>query len=97
VEPIGPEAFDEIFRRVLRENGLPFEASTAADLRSLCESHQKGIGLKACYPRDIFEILAALAQYKRQPFQITREALRIVTDMYFTHEYPLGVPDTPKE
>jgi MoxR-like ATPase len=88
VEPISPEAFDEIFRRVLRQNELPFEATTAAALRNLCERHQRGTGLRACYPRDIYEILVALAQYKRQPFQITRQSLRVATEMYFTHEDP---------
>jgi predicted ATPase with chaperone activity len=83
--PVTAEVFDEIFRRVLLEHGLPFEPSLAAALRSICKSHQGAPGLRGCYPRDIFEILVALCHYKRQPFHITRESLRIAAETYFTH------------
>jgi hypothetical protein len=86
--PITAEAFDEIFRRVLRQDGLRFEPSLSAFLRGLCKSHQQltGLnGLRACYPKDIYEILVARAEYQRQPLTVTREALRVAADMYFTH------------
>lgn len=77
-----PEAFDEIFRRILGRYGLPFEPALAAALRSLCHQHQPA-GLRACYPRDVCEILVALAEYNGQPFRLTREGLRAATDIYF--------------
>jgi hypothetical protein len=85
VGPITPETFDEILRRVLRQYGLPFESELAAEFRSLCIKHAPASGLRACYPKDICEILVALAEYKRQPFHPTRQSLRVAAEMYFTH------------
>jgi predicted ATPase with chaperone activity len=82
--PITADVFDEIFRRVLLEHGLPFEPGLAAALRNLCASRHGTHGLRACYPRDIYEMIVAICHYNRQPFHITRESLRAAADMYFT-------------
>ena len=89
VEPITPETFDEILRRVLQKYGLPFEPSLAAVFRGLCNQHTQSSGLRACYPKDICELILALAEYKRQPFHLDRQALRAATETYFTQS------DTP--
>jgi predicted ATPase with chaperone activity len=83
--PVTAEVFDEIFRRLLLENGLPFDPRLAAALRALCKSPEGAPGLRACYPRDIYEILVALCHYKREPFHITRESLRVAAEMYFAN------------
>jgi len=83
---LGPppdEAFDEIFRREFQQRELPFEAGLADLLRRLCREHNT-TGLRACYPKDICEILVAAAAYKRRPIEISRESLTSAVKNYFT-------------
>ncbi len=82
--PVTASVFDEIFRRVLLEHGLPYEPGLAVALRNLCASRQGTPGLRACYPKDIYEMIVTICQYNRQPFHITRESLRAAAEMYFT-------------
>jgi predicted ATPase with chaperone activity len=77
-----PEMFEDIFRRVVGEKGLPYEPTLAAHFRALCEYHNPA-GLRACYPKDICEILIARAAFKRQAVELTPESLGMAADMYF--------------
>ena len=84
---ISPEAFDEIFKRVLLRQGIPFKQDLAAHLRGLCRQH--GVpDLRACYPSDICEILAALAVYERIPFTLSAQNLARAAHLYFLHTAP---------
>jgi hypothetical protein len=76
------EAFDEILHRVLQQHDLPFEPGLAEHLRRLCREHNRA-GLRACYPKDICDILAARALYKRLPLEINRENLTFAVQSYF--------------
>jgi hypothetical protein len=81
---VSDDDFDEILRRVVEHFGGGFDAALAPYLRTLCRSHNGG-RLKACYPRDICEIIAAAAKYKRLPFCLSREALESAVESYFVH------------
>jgi predicted ATPase with chaperone activity len=87
IGPVRPDLFDEISRRVLAKHGLPNEPGLAATLRSICQSGGRQ-ELRACYPKDICEILLALATYKRQPFCVTPQNLELAAETYFAHADP---------
>jgi len=76
------EVFDEILCRVLQQHDLPCEPGMGQYLRNLCRERGSR-GLHSCYPKDIYEILAAIAAYKRQPVEIGRESLARAVESYF--------------
>lgn len=82
VGPPTPEMFDEIFRRVLLRHDLSAGPETAVYLRTLCSKHT-GNGLRGCYPRDVIEILIAMATYQRRPVEVSPQALNVAAEMYF--------------
>lgn len=77
------EIFDEILARVLQQHNLPFEPGIGRYVRDLCRARSPH-GLRCCYPKDICEILAAVALYRRQSIQIDRESLAFAVESYFT-------------
>jgi hypothetical protein len=83
VAPVNDERFDEILRRTLQQLGLPFGADDAEYLRALCRKHNLA-GLRACYPKDICEILAAMARYHGQPVRLSRQSISLAAETYFT-------------
>jgi hypothetical protein len=83
IDAVSPESFDEIFARVLGSRGLPFAPEHAAHLREICS--QRGLELRACYPGDICDILAATARYHRRPIAVTRQALADAAEICFAH------------
>jgi predicted ATPase with chaperone activity len=85
INPSRDEDFDEIFRRVLQQNGLPFDPELAQYLRRLCRERNPD-GLRACYPKDICDILVATAAYKRRPFDVSQESLARAANLYFTRQ-----------
>jgi predicted ATPase with chaperone activity len=84
--PVAPELFDAISERVLTRHGLAFTPEVGRYLRELCTEHSEG--LRACQPRDICEILVALAQYERKPFAATPQNLSRAARLYFMQSEP---------
>jgi hypothetical protein len=81
VESLEPRLFDEIFRRVAQSRNLLWDASVPRRLRELCVS--KCGELRACIPRDICDILAAIMTYERRDPRITKEDLDRAVALYF--------------
>src|SRR5262249_1888425 len=63
IEPVSPEMFDEIFRRVTRAKNIPIDSGAAEYFRQLCQSGGR-TELRACYPPDICGILVTIAKYE---------------------------------
>jgi len=82
VGTVSAEMFDEILRRLLQQHGVPFQPDLAAHLRLRCLRHDS-TGLRACYPRDICDILLATAAFDRQPLHVSRESLSRAVETYF--------------
>jgi hypothetical protein len=85
IDTVSPENFDEIFARVLRTRGLPVDLAAAKHLRDICS--ERGIGLRACYPIDICDILTSTAEYQRRPIALTRSALNDAAEICFAHGF----------
>jgi len=82
VEPVDPESFDEIVRRVATARNIPMEADSPAYLRELCLGEGRK-ELRGCYPNDVCNILVAISRYENQPPRMTRENLRRAVALYF--------------
>lgn len=80
--PVIDDDFDEILRRVVERHGAELDPSLAAYFRTRCRDHN-GAGLKACYPRDICEIIAAASKFQRRPFCLSRETIDTAVESYF--------------
>jgi hypothetical protein len=82
VDAISPDAFDQIFDRVVRARQLQPEQDSAQHLRMLCLSDGRS-ELRACYPGDICNILAAIGRYERRPPIMTKPELERAARLYF--------------
>lgn len=82
VEAVDPQSFDEIFKRVIAGRQLTAEADTAEFLRSICLREGR-TELRACYPSDICNILAAIGQYEKRPPRLTKADLERAAALYF--------------
>jgi hypothetical protein len=75
--------FDDILRRIVASRNIPAEPDTADYLRRLCLRNGR-TELRACYPRDICDILASIANYEGRAVRMTRGELERASDLYFT-------------
>jgi SpoVK/Ycf46/Vps4 family AAA+-type ATPase len=84
VESLDAKHFDEIFRRVANSRSLVWDNATLRRLRELCLA--KTGELRACFPRDICDILSAIMVYERRDARINREDLERAVALYFPDE-----------
>lgn len=82
VEPVDPETFDQIFKRVISARRIPAEEDSAMYLRQLCADTGRD-ELRACYPLDIANILVSIAEYEKRPLRMTRPDLERAVGLYF--------------
>jgi hypothetical protein len=87
VENVTPDIFDRIFEGVLEKANLPSDPDCAAYLRQRCVELGSG-ALRACYPRDIYALVSAVAKYEGNAVRITRAALDRAADLYFGKSRP---------
>lgn len=83
VEAVDAAVFDEILKRIITGRNIPAEPDTADYLRRLCLRDGR-TELRACYPRDICDILASIANYEGRAVRMTRGELERASDLYFT-------------
>jgi len=89
VETVTPEIFERICQRLIETKRVPCETGFIEHLRGLCERHGTG-HLRACYPSDIFRIIASISEYEGRPVYLNKSnALRAV-DLYFAKVKPAG-------
>ena len=83
VEPVDSEIFDKIFHRAVADKGIHCENGCASYLRQLCQEMGQG-QLRACYPRDILNILTCICSYERQDVEVNETSLKRAVSLYFT-------------
>jgi predicted ATPase with chaperone activity len=83
VGTVNPNAFDRIFHRVLAEKKIDSHPQSGKILRRLCLSFGPG-ELRACYPRDIIEIVLSISRYENTPANINEVNLERAVKLYFT-------------
>lgn len=77
-----PEAFERIFRRVCKANGIEFNQQM---FYYLMEHYYQRLGVKlnACHPRDLIEQIVDIAHYRHTRAEITKESLAVAWENYF--------------
>jgi hypothetical protein len=83
VGAVQPEIFDKIFFRILEKRNIPSQPNCEKILRELCLN----IGpkeLRACYPRDIIDIIISTSKYESKPLEINENNLLSAVRLYFT-------------
>jgi hypothetical protein len=83
METANSQVFDEIFNRLVTEGNYPCEPNSAEFLRRLC-LHLGPKELRACYPRDIIDILVAISGYEGLPMEVNKANLKRAVTLYFT-------------
>jgi len=83
VGAVEPVVFDEIFNRILTEKNIACHEGSEKILRELC-LHFGPKELRACYPRDIIDIIVAISGYESIPLEINEANLKRATRLYFT-------------
>ena len=83
VGAVQPKIFDKIFFRILEEQNIPSQPNCEKFLRELClNSGPKE--LRACYPRDIIDIIISTSKYELRPAEINEDNLLSAVKLYFT-------------
>lgn len=82
VEAVDARSFDIIFQRVLSARNLTGEPDAAEYLRKLCLREGR-TELRACYPSDICNILAAIGRYESRPPLVSKSELERAAALYF--------------
>jgi SpoVK/Ycf46/Vps4 family AAA+-type ATPase len=82
VDPVSPDMFNEIFRRVADARKVAVAPDSFDTLRRLCLEDGR-TELRACYPNDVCKLLASIARYEDRPAEATAEDLRRAVDLYF--------------
>jgi MoxR-like ATPase len=83
VDPVSPDAFDEIFRRVARARRVGVVPESFSAFRDLCLADGRS-ELRACYPNDVCKILNSIARYDNRDSAATPEDLQRAVRLYFT-------------
>ena len=82
VESIQRDQFDHILERVFYARQFPMVADTADLVRELCTRDGR-TELRACYPNDICNILAAISSYENRPVSTAKPDLERACQLYF--------------
>jgi SpoVK/Ycf46/Vps4 family AAA+-type ATPase len=83
VGAVDPEVFGEIFNRILTEKNIPCQPDSEKFLRQLCLQFGPK-ELRACYPRDIIDIIISISGYEGIPLEINEANLKRAVNLYFT-------------
>ena len=82
VEAVTQQAFDQIFERVVTARCVPHEPDSAEFLRKICLREGR-TELRACYPNDLLNILAAIGRYENRPVTMNKPDLERAAALYF--------------
>lgn len=82
VHPVSDETFFEIFQREGLKRGLEVTRDLSEYLAGHCRA-KAGKWLRACYPRDICDIVLSIDTYEERPVALTREQVDRAIDIYF--------------
>jgi hypothetical protein len=82
VSDVSPEAFDQIFQRVVDTHQAPAEPGAAEYLRQRCAAAGAKY-LRACYPNDIYRLVKAISEYEGRAVRMTRSNMDRAVALYF--------------
>jgi hypothetical protein len=83
IDTITPEVFDNILRAVCKSSNIEWTESSSAYLREQCQQDGRKEVLRACYPRDIVEILKNIAEYEGRGPSLNPDDISRAVNLYF--------------
>jgi hypothetical protein len=83
VETITPEIFDTILKRVCDNATIKWTPEASAYVREKCKLDGRKAVLRACYPRDIVDILQNIAVYEDRPPRLDQTDVDRAVELYF--------------
>lgn len=83
VETISPEIFDAILKRVCDDAKIKWTAEASAYVREKCKLDGRKAVLRACYPRDIVDILKNIAVYEDRAPRLDQVDVDRAVELYF--------------
>ena len=83
IDTITPEVFDNILKAVCKSSGMEWSESASAYLREQCQHDGRKAVLRACYPRDIVEILKNIAEYEGREPSLNPDDISRAVNLYF--------------
>lgn len=83
IEVVSPEIFDRILQRVCESSDIEWTAEASEYLREKCKIDGRKSVLRACYPRDIVDILKNISLYENRAPRMKEEDIDRAVDLYF--------------
>jgi len=83
VGDVAAAVFDKIFYRIIAEKKIPCRPASEKFLRQLCLHYGPKV-LRACYPRDVIDIIISTCRYEAVPVEINEANLKRAVNLYFT-------------
>jgi len=84
IDPLGADLFKHLVQKVFGREGIPCSAETEEYMAQQCEKYSPG-GLRACFPRDIAEIICGTATFEQRKPSSSREDIDQAVGVYFGH------------
>jgi predicted ATPase with chaperone activity len=84
VEAMTKESFVQVLRRVAKDRGLTSSDEMEKYAVEQCAEHTPD-GLRACYPRDILNILCGVAAFEQRPPTFDKASMDRALNLYFVH------------
>jgi hypothetical protein len=82
IDRIGDEIFLEILCRQCAQRGIEYDPGVAAHAVLKCLDHSKE-GLRACYPRDLLDIVCGIAAFQQRLPRFDHDDVDRAIDIYF--------------
>ena len=82
IDPLGVDLFKNLVRKVFEDEGIPCTAETEEHMAQQCAKNCPE-GLRACFPRDIAEIICGTAIFEERKPTLSREDTDRALNVYF--------------
>jgi predicted ATPase with chaperone activity len=83
IQAVTPDIFAEIMYRHCEERGIEYTADVVEYAAQQCSERSPG-GLRACFPRDLLDIIAGVAAFEQRAPKLNRPSLDQALKLYFT-------------
>jgi hypothetical protein len=84
IEALGADLFNDLVQKVFQREGIPCTAETEEYLAQQCAKHSPD-GLRACFPRDIADIVCGTAIFEQRKPSASRDDIDRALNVYFGH------------
>jgi len=84
IEPLGEDLFKNLVQKVFQRENIPCTAETEEYMAQQCAKHSPE-GLRACFPRDIADIIRGTAIFEQRKPSLSLEEVDLALNVYFVH------------